>query len=73
MFSCIWNLDELTTVPLYPLYFSEGTIDWQARHHSFDFVLSPYYGSSNLDFDAAAKTLSVQYRDTFLYSKGLSY
>ncbi|CUA76575.1 hypothetical protein RSOLAG22IIIB_06358 [Rhizoctonia solani] len=50
-------------------YNVETTIDWQARHHSFDFVFSPYYGKSELDFDTAAKTFSIQYKSTLLYSK----
>ncbi|KAL5637466.1 hypothetical protein ACGC1H_004032 [Rhizoctonia solani] len=50
-------------------YNVESTIDWQARHHRFDFVFSPYYGKSKLDFDTAAKTFSIQYRSTLLYSK----
>ncbi|EUC63011.1 phytase esterase-like protein [Rhizoctonia solani AG-3 Rhs1AP] len=50
-------------------YNVETTIDWQARHHSFDFVFSPYYGKSKLDFDTAAKTFSIQYKNTLLYSK----
>ncbi|KAG9126703.1 hypothetical protein FRC07_002327 [Ceratobasidium sp. 392] len=48
---------------------TEGTIDWQARQHSFDFVLSPYYSKSNLAFDAAAKTFTLQYKSTLLYSR----
>ncbi|CAE6432243.1 unnamed protein product [Rhizoctonia solani] len=51
-------------------YNVETTIDWQARHHSFDFTLSPYYGKSKLDFDTAAKTFRIQYKSTLLYSKG---
>ncbi|KAG8726450.1 hypothetical protein FRC12_023396 [Ceratobasidium sp. 428] len=50
-------------------YNVEGPIDWQARQHSFDFVLSPYYGKSNLAFDTAAKTISLQYKSTLLYSR----
>ncbi|KAG8743757.1 hypothetical protein FRC10_011477 [Ceratobasidium sp. 414] len=50
-------------------YNVEGTVDWQARQHAFDFVLSPYYGKSNQDFDTAAKTLSLQYKSTLLYSR----
>ncbi|KAG8691620.1 hypothetical protein FRC11_014704 [Ceratobasidium sp. 423] len=50
-------------------YNVETTIDWQARHHSFDFVLSPYYDKINLDFDTAAKTFSIQYKSSLLYSK----
>ncbi|KAF8604345.1 hypothetical protein BDV93DRAFT_492130 [Ceratobasidium sp. AG-I] len=50
-------------------YNVETTIDWQARQHSFDFVLSPYYDKSKLAFDAAAKTLTLQYKSTLLYSK----
>jgi hypothetical protein len=61
---------KLTLCTVLSTFFREGTIDWQARHHSFDFVLSPYYGKGNLDFDTAAKTLSLQYKSTLLYTKG---
>ncbi|GAB1525470.1 hypothetical protein RhiTH_008633 [Rhizoctonia solani] len=50
-------------------YNVETTIDWQARQHSFDFVFSPYYSKNKLDFDTAAKTFSIQYKSTLLYSK----
>ncbi|CAE6427449.1 unnamed protein product [Rhizoctonia solani] len=50
-------------------YNVETTIDWQARHHSFDFTLSPYYGEDKLDFDTAAKTFNIKYISTLLYSK----
>ncbi|KAB5592254.1 hypothetical protein CTheo_4299 [Ceratobasidium theobromae] len=50
------------------MHVSEGTIDWQARNHIFDFVLTPYHDKTNLDFDTAAKTFSVQYKDTLLYT-----
>ncbi|ELU38563.1 hypothetical protein AG1IA_07411 [Rhizoctonia solani AG-1 IA] len=54
-------------------YNVETTIDWQARQHSFDFVFSPYYSKNKLDFDTAAKTFSIQYKSTLLYSKGSIY
>ncbi|QRV99558.1 hypothetical protein RhiJN_27577 [Ceratobasidium sp. AG-Ba] len=50
-------------------YNVEGTIDWQGRQHTFDFVLSPYYGKSKQDFDTGARSLSLQYMSTLLYSR----
>lgn len=47
-------------------YNRKGAIDYQARQHEIDFVLSPYYGSTNLDFSAAQKTLTFQYQKTVL-------
>ncbi|KAH9919965.1 esterase-like activity of phytase-domain-containing protein [Epithele typhae] len=47
----------------------DGTIDYQARHHNIDFVLSPYYGDDDLDFDDALETLQLTYRDTLLYTE----
>ena len=48
---------------------SDGTVDYQARQHQIDFVLSPYYGTSNLAFDVALNTLNVTYRSTLLYTE----
>lgn len=45
---------------------SEGTIDYQARRHEIDFTFSPYYGTSNLEFTDAQKTLQLQYKKTIL-------
>jgi hypothetical protein len=45
---------------------SDGTIDYQARQHEIDFVLSPYSGSANLSFQDAQKTLQLTYRSTVL-------
>ncbi|OBZ77982.1 hypothetical protein A0H81_01866 [Grifola frondosa] len=45
----------------------DGTIDYQARQHQIDFVLSPYYSANNLSFDDALNTLQLTYRDTLLY------
>ncbi|KAJ3478425.1 hypothetical protein NLI96_g9767 [Meripilus lineatus] len=47
----------------------DGTIDYQARQHSIDFVLSPYYGDTPLNFTAAQQTLQLTYRDTLLYTE----
>ncbi|RDB14561.1 hypothetical protein Hypma_016290 [Hypsizygus marmoreus] len=44
----------------------DGTIDYQSRHHEIDFVLSPYYGSANLNFTAAQQTLALTYKNTVL-------
>ena len=48
------------------LYISDGTIDYQARQHEIDFVLTPYTDSANLSFQDAQKTLQVTYRNTVL-------
>lgn len=48
---------------------SDGTIDYQARQHQIDFVLSPYYDADNLDFADGLKTLQLAYRDTLLYTE----
>ncbi|TDL29854.1 hypothetical protein BD410DRAFT_44469 [Rickenella mellea] len=47
----------------------DGTVDYQGRQHDVDFVLSPYYGGTNLSFSAAQKTLKVTYRRTRLYAE----
>ncbi|KAH9481999.1 putative secreted protein [Psilocybe cubensis] len=44
----------------------DGTIDYQARQHEIDFLLTPYYGSTNLTFQAAQETLKITYRNTVL-------
>jgi hypothetical protein len=43
-----------------------GTVDYQARQHEIDFVLSPYYNAENLSFTDAQKTLEVTYKHTTL-------
>ncbi|TFK45876.1 hypothetical protein OE88DRAFT_1088639 [Heliocybe sulcata] len=48
-------------------YNVQGTVDYQARQHVIDFVLSPYYGTANLSFTAAEQTLQLDYRSTLLY------
>ena len=45
---------------------SDGPIDYQARQHEIDFVLTPYTGSPNLSFTNAQKTLKLTYRNTTL-------
>ncbi|KAG6909298.1 hypothetical protein DXG01_001242 [Tephrocybe rancida] len=47
----------------------EGTVDYQARQHEIDFVLSPYYGTSKLSFANAQKTLALTYKNTVLRSE----
>ncbi|CDO75851.1 hypothetical protein BN946_scf184833.g2 [Trametes cinnabarina] len=47
----------------------DGTIDYQARQHQIDFVLSPYYGDENLSFEDALETLKLTYRNTLLYTE----
>ncbi len=49
--------------------YSDGTIDWQGRQQVIDFVLTPYYGTDNLDFSDGLKTLQLNYRDTLLYTE----
>lgn len=46
---------------------SDATIDYQGRQHDIDFVLTPYYGTSDLTFAEAQKTLALTYRSTLLY------
>ncbi|KAJ7863981.1 esterase-like activity of phytase-domain-containing protein [Mycena olivaceomarginata] len=43
-----------------------STIDYQARRHELDFVLTPYYNSPNLSFAAAQKTFTLTYKNTVL-------
>lgn len=47
-----------------------GTVDYQARHHEIDFVLTPYYDSKNLDYAPAQKTLALEYKKTVLEFDG---
>ncbi|KAJ7203249.1 esterase-like activity of phytase-domain-containing protein [Mycena pura] len=42
------------------------TIDYQARRHEIEFVLTPYSGSADLSFAAAQATLALTYRNTTL-------
>lgn len=42
-------------------------MDYRARHHEIDFVLSPYYGTGNLSFSDAQKTLLVEYKKSILH------
>ncbi|KAI0635217.1 esterase-like activity of phytase-domain-containing protein [Trametes polyzona] len=47
----------------------DGTIDYQARQHQIDFVLSPYYSKDDLSFEDGLRTLQLTYRDTLLYTE----
>lgn len=60
---CFWIPLQRFTISL---IISDGTIDYQARHHEIDFQLNPYYNSTKLSFTNALKTLELTYRDTVL-------
>lgn len=47
---------------------SDGTIDYQARQLTIDFTLNPYYGTNNLSFEDAQKTMLLEYRSTLFYT-----
>lgn len=47
-------------------YNVDETIDYQSRQHEIDFIFTLYYGSTNLDFAAAQKTLALAYKNTVL-------
>ncbi|KAF9446969.1 hypothetical protein P691DRAFT_732245, partial [Macrolepiota fuliginosa MF-IS2] len=44
----------------------DTTINYQSRHHEIDFKLEPYYGTRNLSFNDAQKTLRLTYKNTVL-------
>lgn len=46
---------------------SDGTTNYQARQHTVDFTLTPYYGTTNLSFVDAQQTMELDYKDTLLY------
>ncbi|KAF7305649.1 Phytase-like domain-containing protein [Mycena chlorophos] len=43
-----------------------GTIDYQARRHEIEFMLTPYQGTENLTFTDAQQTLQLTYLNTTL-------
>ncbi|KAK6984079.1 phytase-like domain-containing protein [Favolaschia claudopus] len=45
----------------------ETTVDYQARRHELDFVLTPYSDSTPLSFEQAQKTFVLTYKNTVLY------
>ena len=45
----------------------DTTINYQGRQHTIDFVFRPYYGTANLSFAQAQKTLQLKYKKTLLY------
>ncbi|KAL1715163.1 esterase-like activity of phytase-domain-containing protein [Schizophyllum commune] len=47
-------------------YNVEKTVDYQARHHALDFVLTPYTKSKKLSFEDAQKTFQVTYTGSVL-------
>ncbi|KAI0047867.1 hypothetical protein FA95DRAFT_1588967 [Auriscalpium vulgare] len=47
----------------------DETINYQGRQFAIDFTLKPYYGSAQLSFVDAQKTLQVKYRSTLLYTE----
>ncbi|KZV78616.1 hypothetical protein EXIGLDRAFT_708994, partial [Exidia glandulosa HHB12029] len=46
----------------------DAPIDWQGRFHTFDFTLTPYYGTKALSFKDAQKTLELEYVMTRLFT-----
>jgi hypothetical protein len=48
------------------ILFRISTIDYQARRHELDFVLTPYYDTAKLTFANAQKTLALTYKNTTL-------
>jgi len=48
-------------------YNVESTIDYVARHHTFDFAFQEYNGSANLSFAQATKLFNITYRDSVFY------
>ncbi|KIO17674.1 hypothetical protein M407DRAFT_84740 [Tulasnella calospora MUT 4182] len=50
-------------------YNVDVTVDYQARQHHVNFVLTPYYGSSPLSFTDAANTLKLSYKKSILYKE----
>ncbi|CAG7852304.1 Uncharacterized secreted protein ARB_04696 Flags: Precursor [Serendipita indica DSM 11827] len=49
-------------------YNVEAPIDWQTRLHYLSFMMKPYYGTDNLTFADAQKTLQLQYLSTTLFT-----
>ncbi|KAI0777991.1 esterase-like activity of phytase-domain-containing protein [Irpex lacteus] len=49
----------------------DETINYQGRQHQIDFVLKPYYGTSNLSFNDSQSTLKLNYKSTLLYKDRL--
>lgn len=47
-------------------YNIDKTVDYQARHHTIDFVLTPYEKKKKLTFEDAQATLQVAYTGTIL-------
>jgi hypothetical protein len=47
-------------------FLSDDTINYQGRRHEIDFILTPYYGTDNLTFTDAQKTLALEYKGTVL-------
>ncbi|KAL4250164.1 Phytase-like domain-containing protein [Abortiporus biennis] len=47
----------------------DGTINYQGRQHTIDFVLTPYYGDDPLSFTDAQQTLQLEYKSTLLYTE----
>lgn len=53
-------------------YNVETTIDYVARHHTFDFQFTEYTGSDELPFNQANKLFTIAYRDTTFYHESTS-
>ena len=63
--TCAWPCFLLLLVLIFEK-FSETTIDYQARQHEIDFILTPYTKSKKLSFEDAQKTLKLSYQKTTL-------
>ncbi|KAJ1040217.1 hypothetical protein NDA11_001025 [Ustilago hordei] len=53
-------------------YNVETTIDYVARHHTFDFQFEEYTGTANLAFSQASKLFNITYCDTLYYHEAAS-
>ncbi|GJJ08810.1 hypothetical protein Clacol_003029 [Clathrus columnatus] len=47
----------------------DGTVNYQGRQHIVDFVLTPYYDTIPLSFNASQQTLALNYRSSLLYTE----
>lgn len=52
-----------------PLTSSDGTINYQGRHHEVEITLNPYYDTTPLSFNDSQKTLALKYKSTLLYTE----
>ncbi|PWY98451.1 hypothetical protein BCV70DRAFT_164572 [Testicularia cyperi] len=53
-------------------YNVEKTIDYVARHHTFDFEFTEYTGTKNLSFEKAVKLFDMEYQSTLFYHEAVA-